>query len=247
MTGKKNMTVAVSVAVATGLLFSAANVHAQESANDELNACVKKEQLVTTAKGAGLGAIAGLTSMLVAHKKQDALAATLVGAAAGGIAGFAVAYYTAIDTCYKKNPGWLPESDIQRTKDYDKVRKEIHYKPSQGIVTRAEAVTVAQPVQPDGQAQVDSQFIVMTPDGAETPVTVERRLYVVGDDGKETQVPFPGRTSEQHTFAPGEQQDSVRVPIPHDAKPGTVYRFEIAVSAGDRPPAVASQRFSVSG
>jgi len=241
------MTAVIGAAVATGLLLSAANVSAQESANDELNACVKKEQLVTTAKGAGAGALAGFTSMLVAHKNQDALKATLIGAAAGGIAGFAVAYYTAIDTCYKKNPDWLPESDIQRTKDYDNVRKEIHYKSSQGIVTRAESVTVAQPVHADGQAQIDSQFIVMTPDGAETPVTVERRLYVVGDGGKETQVPFPGRTSEQHTFAPGEQQDSVRVPIPHDAKPGTVYRFEIAVSAGGQPPAVASQRFSVAG
>ena len=59
--------------------------------------------------------------------------------------------------------------------------------------------------------------------------------------------PRPGLDKQPVDVAPGEQQDSVRVPIPHDAKPGTVYRFEIAVSAGDRPPAVASQRFSVSG
>ena len=57
----------------------------------------------------------------------------------GGIAGFATAYYTAVDTCFKKNPAWLPESDIQHTKDYDKVKREIRYKPSQGIVTRTES------------------------------------------------------------------------------------------------------------
>lgn len=245
MNRKKNMTAMASATIATVLLLAAFNASAQESANDDLNACVKQEQIVTTAKGVGIGALTGLTAMLVTHKKDDAVKGALIGAAVGGVAGFATAYYTAVDTCFKKNPAWLPESDIQRTKDYDKVKKEIRYKASQGIVTRAESVNVVGPVKADGQAEVDSSFIVMTPDGAETPVTLERKLYVVGEDQKETQVPFPGRTSEQHTFEPGEQKDTVRIPIPHDAKVGSVYRVELSVAAGDNPPSVASQKFSV--
>ena len=41
-----------------------------------------------------------------------------IGAVVGGAAGFATAYFTAIDTCYKQNPAWIPESKIERTKAY---------------------------------------------------------------------------------------------------------------------------------
>lgn len=233
------------VAITTGIVLTQNVAFAQESANDELNSCVKKEQILSTAKGAGIGAITGLTAMLVAHKSQDAGKAALVGAVAGGIVGFATAYYTAVDSCFKKNPAWMPESDIQRTNDYDSVKKRIHYRPNQGIQTRVESVTVNGPVKADGQAEVASTFIVMTPDGAETPATVERKLFVVGDDGKETEVPFPGRTAEQRTFSPGEQRDLVHVPIPHDAKAGSVYRVQFGVAAADNPAVVASQKFTV--
>lgn len=230
--------------VATGLLFVGFGASAQESANDDLNSCVKHEQIVSTAKGVGIGALTGLTAMLVTHKKDDAVKGAIIGAAVGGIAGFATAYYTAVNTCFKKNPAWLPESNMQRTKDYDKVKREIKYKASQGVIIRAESVAVGGPIKADGQAEVNSSFILMTPDGAEAPVTIERKLYIVSDE-KETEVPFPGRTSEQHTFEPGEQQDTVHVPIPHDAKVGSVYRVEFSVAAADRPPSIASQKFTV--
>jgi hypothetical protein len=237
---------AVLSAVAAGMLILATGVKAQESANDDLNSCVRKEQIVTTAKGAGIGALTGLAAMLVSNKKDDAVKGAVVGAAVGGIAGFATAYYTAIDTCFKKNPSWIPESDIQHTKSFDKVKKELKYKSSQGVVVKAGAVTVNGPVKAGGQAVVNSSFALMTPDGAERPVTIERKLYVIGDDGKETLVQFPGRTSEERTFAPGEQIDTVRIPISHDAKAGNAYRVEFSVAADNKPASVASQKFAVS-
>lgn len=246
MTIKSSVGATAIAAVATGLLLLSTLAWAQESANDELNSCVKKEQLLTTAKGAGIGALTGLTAMLVSHKKDDAVKGAVIGAAVGGAAGFVTAYYTAIDTCYKKNPSWIPESQIQRTESYENVKKEIHYKPSQGVMTRADTVTIDGPVKADGQAVVNSTFIVMTPDGAEVPVTVERKLYVVGTDGKETLVPFPGNASEQHTFAPGQQQDTVHIPIPHDAKPGSVYRVEFSVAADNKPASTSTQKFTIS-
>jgi len=246
MTKKTSVGATAVAAVATGLLFLSAGASAQESANDQLNSCVKKEQILTTAKGAGIGALTGLAAALVSHKKDDAIKGALIGAAVGGAAGFATAYYTAIDTCYKKNPSWIPESQIQRTDSYENVKKAIHYKPSQGIVARADTVTVDGPVKADGQAVVNSSFIVMTPDGAEVPVTVERKLYVVGTDGKESLVPFPGNASEQHTFEPGQQQDTVHIPIPHDAKPGSVYRVEFSVAADNKPASTSTQKFTIS-
>lgn len=79
----------------------------KQSASDDLNSCVRKEQILTTAKGAGIGAVTGFAAMLVSNKKNDAVKGAVVGAAVGGIAGFATAYYTAIDTCYKKSPSWV--------------------------------------------------------------------------------------------------------------------------------------------
>jgi hypothetical protein len=245
MTTKSKIHAAVLAAVATGMMGLTSGAYAQESANDDLNSCVRKEQIVTTAKGAGIGALTGFAAMLVSNKKDDAVKGALVGAVVGGVAGFATAYYTAIDTCFKKNPSWIPESNIQRTKSYDKVKKDIKYKTSQGIVARAETVDVVGAVKAGGQAVVNSTFILMTPNGAEAPATVERKLYVVGDDGKETLVAFPGHASEQHTFEPGEQQDTVRVPVPHDAKAGTAYRVEFSVAADSKPASVASGNFVV--
>lgn len=246
MTIRSNAGATALTAIATGLLLLSTGACAQESANEELNSCVKKEQLLTTAKGAGIGALTGLAAVLVSHKKDDALKGALIGAAVGGAAGFATAYYTAIDTCYKKNPSWIPESQIQRTESYENVKNEIHYKASQGVITRAAAVSVDGPVKADGRAIVNSVFIVMTPDGAEVPVTVERKLYVVGTDGKEALVPFPGNASQQYTVAPGRQQDTVRIPIPHDAKAGSVYRIEFSVAADNKPASTSTQKFTIS-
>ena len=235
----------LSIIAATSLLQLSSNVQAQESANAELDSCVRNEQIVTTAKGAGAGAIAGLSAMFVAHKSNDAVKGALIGAAVGGVAGFATAYYTAVDTCYKKNPAWKPESKLERTQSYSDLKKKIKYKPSQGIVARAESVDVAAPVKADSQAEMNSTFYVMTPDGAETNVTVERKLFVVTGD-KEEQVIFPGDATQAYTVAGGEQRDTVRIPIAKDTKAGTVYRVEFDVAAAGLPPSTSSKTFTVS-
>jgi hypothetical protein len=231
--------------IATASLVQlSSNVYAQESANAELDSCVRNEQIVTTAKGVGAGAIAGLSAMFVAHKSNDAVKGALIGAAVGGVAGFATAYYTAVDTCYRKNPSWKPESKLERTQSYEELKKKIKYKPSQGIVARAESVDVGSPVKADSQAQMNSTFYVMTPDGAETNITVERKLFVV-TDGKEEQVVFPGDATQAYTVAGGEQRDTVHIPIAKDTKSGTVYRVEFDVAAAGMPPSIASKTFTV--
>lgn len=237
---------AACVAVATAMLFAGTGAYAQESANDDLNSCVKKEQVVTTAKGAGLGALAGLGAMLVSHKNEDAGKAALIGAVVGGVAGFATAYYTAIDTCYKKNPSWIPESKLQRTKDYGKVKKEIHYSPKQGFVTKVRSIDVPTAITAGSLAEVTSNFIVMTPQGDDAPVTIERKLFVVDGD-KQTEVPFqPQGSPQQLTLEPGEQQDMVHIPIPPDAKPNSKFIYQVSVASNGGKPDVQQKELTVS-
>jgi len=223
---KRKIRGATGVAIVCGLLFVASGVQAQESADAALNSCVKKEQVLSTAKGVGLGAIAG------------------IGAMAGGIAGFATAYYTAVDTCFKKNPAWIPESKLERTKDFDSVKHQIGYRADQGPLTKVRSVRVSAPVTPGGQAEVTSDFIVMNPHGDDAPITIQRKLFV-DTDGKETELAFPGGGSQQITVEPGEQRNVVHIPIPQDAKPGSDYRIEVGVSTEGSPMAVESGRYTV--
>ena len=152
-------------------------VQAQESANAELDACVRDEQIALTAKGAGLGALAGLSATLFSGNKDDALKKAAIGAAVGGAAGFATAYFTAIDTCFKKNPSWIPESKIERTQDYAEAKKAANYKPSQGIKVQAVKLVMPSKAKAGSTLDATSRFYVLTPDGAETEVTIERKLF----------------------------------------------------------------------
>ncbi len=220
-------------AVASLMCLSLA-AHAQESANADLDACVKEQQIALTAKGAGMGAIAGLGTALFSKNKGDALKNAAIGAVVGGAAGFATAYFTAIDACYKQNPAWIPESKIERTKAYAQVKKETKYKASEGIKAQATKIAMPGSVKAGEALDIASTFIVLTPNGAETAVTLERKLFAIVD-GKETALTFTGRNSEERTVEPGEHLDTARLPIPSDAKAGTQYRYEFGVIAGGKP------------
>lgn len=231
-------------ALAALMCLNSAVTHAQESANPELDKCVKDEQMALTAKGAGLGAIAGLGSALLSGNKEDALKKAAAGAVVGGAAGFATAYFTAIDTCFKKNPSWIPESKIERTKDYAKVKKDTKYQPKEGIKAAATKLDMPTSVKPGATLDLVSTFHVLTPNGAETSVTLERKFFAIVEN-KETALPYLGKGSEERTIEPGEHKDTGRLPIPADAKAGTQYRYEFSVTVPGKPASVVKQTVSV--
>lgn len=237
----------LSILVAATLLSLAGSASAEESAYADLNACTKGEQIKLTAKGVAVGALTGFGAAFLSGKKDDALKATAIGAAVGGVAGFATAYYTAIDTCLKLNPSWVPESNIVRdpSKSYAQINKDNNYnKRKDGIKVLAKKLDMASSVKAGSNLDINSTFDVMTPDGAETAVVIERKLFAVVD-GKETALPFPGKSSEERTVAAGRSNDSVKLPISSDAKAGTVYRVEFSVAADGKAPAVISKTVTV--
>lgn len=237
----------LSFLITIALLSSAGAVSAQESAYADLDACTKGEQIKLTAKGALTGALAGFGVAFLSGKKDDAAKAAVLGAAVGGAAGFATAYYNAIGTCYKLNPTWVPESNIVRdpSKSYVQVKKENNYKPKEeGIKVLAKKMDMATSVTAGAKLDINSTFDVMTPDGAETAIVVERKLFAVEGD-KETAVFFPGRPSDHRTMEPGRNNDIVKLQIPMDAKVGSVYRVEFSVAAEGKTPTVISKTVTV--
>lgn len=239
----KNMRQLTSSAIACLMCLSFA-ANSQESTNTDLDSCVHQQQIILTAKGAGVGAIAGLGASLFSNNKKDAVKGAAIGAVVGGAAGFATAYFTAIDTCYKQNPSWIPESKIERTKAYAQVKKEQKYKSSEGIKTLATKITMPSTVKAGEALDIVSTFIVLTPDGAETAITLERKLFAI-IDGKETPITFTGKNNEERTVEPGEHKDTAHLPIPSDIKAGTQYRFEFGVTAGGKPASTVTSTVTV--
>ena len=220
---------------------------AEESAYEDLNACTKDQQIKLTAKGVVAGALTGLGAAFLSGKKDDAGKAAVVGAVVGGAAGFATAYYTAMDSCIKLNPSWVLESQIVRDpkKSYSQVNKENKYTPKEGVKVLAKKIDMATSIKPGSILEINSTFDLMTPDGAETPVVIERKLFAVAD-GKETATTIPGKSlPEEHTTAAGRSKDSVKLPIAQGMASGSVFRVEFSVAAGGKPPSVVSKTFTV--
>ena len=76
---KMNPTRHLATSLVASLMCLSLAAHAQESANADLDACVKEQQIVLTAKGAGMGALAGLGTALFS-KNKDALKNAAIGA-----------------------------------------------------------------------------------------------------------------------------------------------------------------------
>lgn len=228
-------------------LFLSGASSAQESAYADLDACTKNEQIKLTAKGAMTGAITGLGAALFSGKKDKAVQAAAVGAVVGGVAGFSIAYYNAVETCYKLNPSWIPESQLQRdpSKSYAQVVKENQYNTKEGIKVLAKNLDLPNSAKAGTSLDVTSSYDLMTPDGSETAVVVDRRLFAVAN-GKETAIPFPGKTTEERIVAVGRSKDTVKLKIPPDAKTGETYRLELGVRTGEKPPSVISKTITVS-
>jgi len=232
--------------LAIGLNFYAASAMAQESAYADLNACTKGEQMRLVGKGAVIGLLGGLGGAFATGKKDKAAKAALVGAAVGGAAGLATAYYTAIDTCKKMNPSWIPESRLVRdpSKSYKQVKQEHHYQARDGVLVKVQDIGMPTSVRPGEAVPIDAVLDIMTPDDAETSVVLERKLFVK-TDGQETQVPFPAANNATRTVEAGRNHETLSMATSPDAAPGTVYRVEMTASAGGKPPVTLSKSVTV--
>lgn len=226
---------------------------AQQSVNKDLDSCIFKERATYTVAGAATGAAAAVvtdwfkkaTAPPEKKNQPDNTAKhAAIGAVAGGVIGLIASYYTAVDNCYKKNPAWIPESNIKRTKSYNATVAELGYKPAMGILVRAKSVSMPATIRPGGTLEITSTFQVMTPNGSETEVTIERRLFGIAG-GETKQLPFTGKGTEQRTVEPGEQTSVDHVPVPADVAVGAMFRVEYLVSVAGKPPSSASATVTV--
>jgi hypothetical protein len=233
----------VATTVAFVSTLAPLQVNAQQSAYADLNECTKQEQIKLTAQGAVLGALAGL---FTANKNEDRGKNALAGAAVGGVAGFLTAYFTAVNTCFKLNPSWIPESQLVRDpgRSYDQVKSENRYMPNQGVRVAFKSLTAPRTAKPGDSLDIASVYDVMSPDGSEVSLSVDRKLYnIVG--GKATELSFPGKTNEQRTVEVGRVSEVVKLQLPNGIETGTVFKVQVIVSVVGKPPAVMVSTITV--
>ena len=221
-------------------------VQAQESVNAALDSCVNKERVKSTLKGALAGAVLGFAKAKVEDNagKDSTGKSMLTGAAIGGAAGFVTAHFQAVGKCYGKNPAWVPESKVERSADYDSLRKQWNYKAEDGIVAKTMQVSLPASVKPGSKLDLASNFGVLTPDGAEADVVIERRLFAVLD-GKEFEVHVGAKAHEQRKLEVGSVVDRFQLPIPTEMPAGTAFRYVFSVNAAGQPPSIGSATTTV--
>ena len=226
-------------------------LRAQQSANAALDQCIRGEQRSSGLVGGLLGALGGLgihlgrrSSDERGNERSGSGVSISVGAGAGGALGLASAYFNAVGACFKKHPEWVPESRLERGQDYEALVQQTAYRPEQGLLARSTQVEMPAQARPETAVEVRSRFFLLTPDGAEAPVQIERRLFAVVE-GQESALTLPAHAQEKRVLPPGEHLDLVRLPIPKDAPLGTVYRLEFRISVGEQPASSAQAQVQV--
>ena len=112
---------------------------------------------------------------------------------------------------------------------------EFNYKPPQkNSVAVVRPLQVPESVTPGDTASIQAKFVILTPDGGEAKVKIDRKFFVIAD-GQEESLSFPGRDSEDRVVENGEQVDEFNLPIDKEVPVGTKIRVQYAISLNGAP------------
>lgn len=223
-----------------------ANTWAGQSVTPELDKCINQKKISYTAQGAVTGALLGFLGARAAGKKEDERKAALIGAVAGGGLGYLTAWNKAVDACKNEHPDWVVESDITRGANYDTIVAEFNYKsPQKDSVSVVRPLQIPEFVKPGDTAAIQAKFVILTPDGGEAKVKIERKFFVIVAEGQEEPISYPGKDSEERVVENGEQVDEFNLPIHKDVPIDTKIRVQYAISLNGAPLVSQSGMFEV--
>ncbi len=240
-------------------LAAASPALAQQSVQTKLDECIVREQKGDAAAGGVLGFLSHFSvgvsrssgTALPPDNRQQSSGGSGGGGgnlatatAAGSAMGLATAYFNAMKDCLEDHADWLPATQLARKEDYKAAMARVGYEASQGVVLRPEAVDMPAEARPETKFQVRSRFLVLTPDGAEAAVYIERRLFAIAN-GQEEQLTIPAQPGEKRTLPAGEHEDVFNLLIPKDVPLGVSYRVEFIVGAPRKQGTMVSATIKV--
>jgi hypothetical protein len=130
----------------------------------------------------------------------------------------------------------MPESNILRdpSKSFKQVNIENNYKPAEGVKVLAKSMEMPSSVKSGTDLDITNTFDLMTPDGAEAPISIKRNLFSIAADGTKNHLNIPVKSPESRTEAAGRSRDIVKLKT-QDIPAGTMLQMEFNVAAaGDQ-------------
>lgn len=229
-------------AFAVMVCISGTGAWAGQSVTVDQDKCINQKKISYTATGAVAGALTGWLGAKAAGRKDDERRAALLGAVAGGGLGYLTAWNKAVDACKKEHPDWVVESDITRSANFDAIVTEFNYKsPQKNSLAVVRPLELTEFVTPGDTANIRAKFVILTPDGGEANVKIERKFFVIVLEGiKENALAYTGKESEDRVFENGEQVDEFNLPIDKGVPFGTKIRVQYTISLNGAPPASQS-------
>jgi len=180
-------------------------VMAQESANADLDQCMK----AAAAQGAVAGAIVGgIFGAIVGGDSRNRDRNAIAGAAAGAAAGGFLAWRNSWATCSSK----FVKAESVKTSDHVITSKRVGYN-NQGIYGKITGTRVRPfPEVRGGQSmELSVQYDILSPDGRDVEATILREIFCKDDNGSFVQVvSFPERRIVQS----GQQVSKGEIRIP---------------------------------
>lgn len=173
--------------------------HSEEiSAEKDLDSCMQK----TMARGALLGAAGGaILGALFGGKNRGKVAA--IGAGLGAAAGGAIAWQKSLKSC-SQSLNLVSLNSIQ-TEDYKTTVARYNYTGPE-VFLRVEDSSVTSPVNAGQILYSNLKFVLLTSDGLETEVKIDR-AYKCGN----TEIPVQ---QESFKVVPGTVESKGEIPIP---------------------------------
>jgi len=152
-------------------------VSTQESANAELDTCMRNAALGSALTGAILGGILGALVGNNSNRRNQGAAA---GAVAGGIAGGIIGWRRSWASCSSK----FATASSLATENFQETAKRIGYDngPPQARIEAANMKPYPE-VQSGNPVSVDLRYYVLTPDGRDSQVKITRVLACADEKG----------------------------------------------------------------
>jgi hypothetical protein len=170
----------VPASIVIAWLIAVGPLKAQESANAELDECMRNAAISGAAVGGVLGALAGAILGGDRRRAQGAI----IGGVAGGTAGGVIAWRNAWKSCSSK----FATASTYTTRDYEDTARRYKYG-GNGVLLKIEQAGMPSSVSGGAVLPVDLRYVLLTPDARDSTVTIRRNLACANENSQLEQIP----------------------------------------------------------
>jgi hypothetical protein len=214
------MAVMAAIVATVPMLFGPPAARAQESANDELDRCMRDAAVTGAVTGGGVG---GLVGALLGDSGRERVQRALGGAAIGATVGAISAWHLSYKSCSAR----FATASSLITDEYAACAQRHRYQRS-GVVVGIEGESMAPTVRGGERVVSDVRYHVLTPDPRDVPIVLQRRFQCRDEKGRFNDLASP---VERITVGSGCHVSRGSFPLPREVPAEQECRMEVSLQA----------------